>query len=117
MGSERKPNGYWNDFTNLKRELITFIEEHGTPSMMPTQKELAKAGKSSLSFAIRKHGGWQLVAENLRLELPCTAKPKGYWEDFANVECELLAFIQKHGTSGVMPTNTKLQKAGKSSLS
>src|SRR4028119_1449322 len=84
---------------------------------MPTQKELAKAGKSSLSFAIRKHGGWQLVAENLRLELPCTAKPKGYWEDFANVECELLAFIQKHGTSGVMPTNTKLQKAGKSSLS
>lgn len=117
MDIKRKPNGYWNDFFNVKRELLDFIQEHGTRGLMPTLEELKKVGRSSLAMSIQKHGGAQSVAERLGVELSYTAKQNGYWKDFANVERELLAFIKKHGTPRVMPTNTKLQKAGQSSLS
>jgi len=39
-------------------------------------------------------------------------KPFGYWNDFVNVKRELFAFISEHGTTGVMPTQNELQKAG-----
>lgn len=44
-------------------------------------------------------------------------KPNGYWDDFANVECELHTFIEEHGTRGVMPTKPELEKAERSDLS
>jgi hypothetical protein len=44
-------------------------------------------------------------------------KPRGYWDDFANLEQELLAFIAERGTVGVMPTHTMLWSAGRSDLS
>jgi hypothetical protein len=45
------------------------------------------------------------------------AKPSGYWDDFANLEQELLAFIAEHGTAGMMPTHVMLQNAGRGDLS
>jgi len=41
-----------------------------------------------------------------------TRKPGKYWDNFANVETELLAFIEEHGTSGIMPIETELLRAG-----
>jgi ribosomal protein L13E len=45
------------------------------------------------------------------------AKPWGYWNDFAVLERELLAFIAEHGSPGVMPTHTTLRSAGRGDLS
>jgi hypothetical protein len=45
------------------------------------------------------------------------AKPTGYWDDFANLELELLAFIAERGTAGMMPTHAMLWSAGRGDLS
>ncbi len=45
------------------------------------------------------------------------AKPPGYWNDFAVLEQELLAFIAEHGNAGVMPTHIMLRSAGRGNLS
>ena len=45
------------------------------------------------------------------------AKPPGYWDDFANLEQELLAFIAERGPAGVMPAHVMLQSAGRGDLS
>ncbi len=37
-------------------------------------------------------------------------KPKGYWKDFANLERELRAFTEAHGTLERMPTDGELLK-------
>jgi superfamily II DNA or RNA helicase len=44
-------------------------------------------------------------------------KPKGYWDDFANVERELREFIAKYGVAGIMPTRSDFTKAGREDLS
>jgi hypothetical protein len=113
----RKRPGYWDDFSNVKRELLAFIQEQGTHGVMPTQDELMKAPQGTLPSAIQKHGGYAVVAKRLKLELTYTKKTLGYWDDFVNLERELLAFIAKHGTPGLMPTNEELRKAKQSSLS
>ncbi|MBD1926932.1 hypothetical protein H6F74_11825 [Trichocoleus sp. FACHB-90] len=116
MDSKRKPNGYWNDFANLERELLAFIEEHGTPGIMPTNSQLLCAKRSNLARAIHNHGGLPAVAKRLGLELAYTAKPFGYWDDFANVKREIVTFTQNVGTLGVMPTKQELTNAGRSDL-
>ncbi len=112
----KKQPGYWDDFTKVESGICAFIEKHGTPGVMPTSEELKKAGLSGLGKAISQHGGYPLLAAKLGLELAYTAKPADYWKEFVNVERELLAFIEKKGASGVMPTNTELYNAGLSSL-
>jgi Hypothetical methyltransferase/SNF2-related domain len=110
-----KPDRYWDNFANVQQEVFDFIRTQGTPGTMPTSSELQKAKKSSLSAAISgKHGGFPIVAG--RLELTITKKPNGYWDSFANLEQELLTFIQEHGEQGVMPTNQEFQAAKRSDL-
>src|SRR2546425_8672980 len=87
----KKPPGYWNDFANVKRELLAFIENHGTPGVMPTNTDLGKAGRSDLQNALAKHGGYPSVAAPLRLA--CAKKQQRYLGDFAHVERGLPAFI------------------------
>ncbi len=114
----RKPSNYWKDFSNVEKELLAFIAEYGTPSVMPIKAELLKAGRGDLAKAIIKtHGGIEAVAERLGLQLPShKRKKRGYWEDFANVTSELQNFIAEHGVSGVMPTQNDLTRVGLSSL-
>lgn len=111
-----KPNGYWDDFANVEQELLAFIQRYGIDGIMPTTAEIAKAKQSSLAFGINKHGGFLAVALRLGLTYTYTAKPSGYWRDFANVERDLLAFIQTEGTPGKMPTYNTLERAGLNSL-
>lgn len=111
-----KPNGYWNDFANVKHELLSFIHTSGIDGTMPTAEELRKAGLSTLAAAIHKYGGFSSVANQLGLVYTYTAKPGGYWQDFSNVERDLLAFIQAKGTPGKMPTYDALERAGLNSL-
>ena len=110
-----KPPDYWDDFANVEREIFKYIKKYGKPGVMPTQNELAKVRHSSLAAAIQKHGGQQLVAE--RLGLAYAHKWHGFWDDFANLECQLLAFIEEYGIPGKMPLKDELEKAGKSNIS
>ena len=43
-------------------------------------------------------------------------RPPGYWDDFANVELELRAFIAEHRVDASMPTIPELEAAGRHDL-
>lgn len=92
---KRKKRGYWEDFDNVISELQNFIAEHGVPGVMPTQDDLAIVGLTSLTNAIDHHGGIYAVAERLGLHLSHARHRDGYWDDFVNVERELLAFVSE----------------------
>jgi len=113
---KRKQRGYWEEFANVKGELLHFIEENGVPGFMPTQQQLVQAGRDSLAYAVDLHGGFSAVAEQLELHLSYAKKREAYWDDFANVEQELVAFIKEHGISGKMPTRAELRAANRSDL-
>src|SRR2546421_11646420 len=86
----RKPGNYWQDFSHAEKELLAFIAEYGTPGCITL-----KAGRGDLAKAIiKKHGGIEVVAERLGLQLSSyKRKKRGYWEDFDNVISELQNFI------------------------
>src|SRR5260221_14754432 len=93
----RKPGKYWGDFAHVEAELLSFIEEDGTPGIMHIEKELLQAGRGDLAKAIRKHKGVEAVAQLLGLQLPAHKRNRdGFWDAFANVTSELLNFIAKH---------------------
>jgi SAM-dependent methyltransferase len=116
LGSSNRPNGYWNDFSHVEQELRSFIEEQGTSGIMPTAAQLEDAGYGNLLHGIAKHGGMAAIARRLGLQLSSTAKPSGYWNDFAHVEQELHQYIQEQGIPEVMPTQSELSKAGRQDL-
>jgi hypothetical protein len=113
---QTKPKGYWDNLENVRTEILVFINEFGTPGVMPLQKNLADKGRSNLSAAISKHGGFSAVAKRLGLQQPNAFKPDGYWSDFKNLKQELLSFIQEYGTQGVMPTNKQMMDMGRNDL-
>ena len=116
LGSSSHPNGYWNEFSHVELELRSFIEEQGTSGIMPTAVQLENAGYGNLLHGIAKHGGVTALARRLGLRLSSTAKPSGYWNDFAHVERELYQYLQEQGTPDVMPTQSELSKAGRQDL-
>jgi superfamily II DNA or RNA helicase len=114
--STKKGRDYWKDVENIKKDLERYIANRGEPGRMPTQTELASAGRSDLVNAISKKGGFRSFAGTMGLSLTRETKPPGYWVVFENVEREILDFNMHHGQSGVMPTATELLKAGYSTL-
>ncbi len=116
MGVKNRPNGYWNDFKNLKKELDAFMAKHGAKGVMPTQSELKAKKRTGLSHAISKHGGFIAVAKRLGLRRADTDKPSGFWDGFRNLEEELREFVVRNGIGGAMPTKRVLKSAGRSDL-
>jgi hypothetical protein len=64
-----KPGGYWHTPANLKRELLAFIAEHGTPGVMPEGQASQAAQRRDLVLAIGRHGGPRAVARRLGLTI------------------------------------------------
>jgi len=114
LSGTSKPSGYWTDFANVKKELHNFVAEHGAAGTMPTYTVLNGAKRGDLVGAIAKHGGVRSVAKKLGLQF--ARRPDGYWDDFANLENELLAFVAGHDTQGIMPTHRELKNAGRGDL-
>ena len=112
----RKPQGYWNNFENLKRELMpiltTFEKEN---SGLPTESNLRQMGKPYLIDAMSKHGGMIKVYNTLGFKTK--TKPYGYWKNYKNLKKELMPIIrdflnkEKH-----LPTADDLTELGKSSF-
>ncbi|MBI5649392.1 MAG: hypothetical protein HZC40_02930 [Chloroflexi bacterium] len=112
----QKRQGYWKDVTNIERAVLEFVEKHGTPGQMPSLDELKKVGYGDLSRAISKHGGYTQIANRLKLSPAWKFKPMYYWKNSANLEREILDFVNQHGTLSVMPTEDELESAHRRDL-
>jgi hypothetical protein len=111
----QKRDSYWADEDVIAQELLEFVRDHGVPGRMPTQASLVSSGRCDLAIAISRHGGgWTRVARRLGLEL--TQMPKDHWSDTANVKMAIVAFNERRGRTGEMPTKTDLDLAGEFSL-
>lgn len=61
-GNQGAPN-VWNK-QRLRKELLTFVQVQDLQqSIMPTESQLRKHGRNDLSYAIKKFGGFAVVAE------------------------------------------------------
>lgn len=108
--------GYWHDFANVESELQAFIEQQGTPGVMPSRQQLEQAGEKPLAAAIGLHGGVLAVARRLGLKLPYGRKPRGYWKNPDNLKSELVAVAVQLCTPGVMPTREQLVQIQRAEL-
>jgi len=106
----KKPNNYWKDENNLKKELEPIIKKNN--GEFPTQGYLIENDYSSLNNAIRMHGGFPAVRQKMGYEL--NIKPDGYWKDFDNIKKGLEPIIEKN--NGEFPTSTYLEENCYSSL-
>ena len=104
----KKPDGYWDVFNNLKKELDMICKKEGK---FPSSKTLKKYKKSYLSFPIMKFGGFVEVAE--RIGQKSNKKSNHYWNDFNNVKNELSKICTK---TGKFRSGKYLRKIGRQDL-
>lgn len=98
--SERPPSqrprvpGLQRDMNVLKDELLKFISEHGQEGFMPMRKQLRLHGRVDIEKAITRMGGFRRIASLFDLSLAYKhRKPKGYWDNFENLEEEVFLFF------------------------
>jgi len=103
-----KPRGYWQKWSNLKRELRVIIKqvEH-----FPSQNELGDIGLSGVARAINIHGGMNVVREKMGYRI--TKQAPGHWRDFNNIKSTLEGIIVQVGD---FPSTTQLKDLGYSGL-
>lgn len=77
VADHRNRAGYWDDFEVVRREVLAYVEEEGTPGLMPTYRELQEAGRFDLKYGVERNGGIYSVAERLGLNArPSSRGPK-----------------------------------------
>jgi hypothetical protein len=106
-----RQEGWWAEPGSLEREVLAFIEEHGTAGQMPTQQDLASHGRSDLNNALFRYGGGQSAFAQ-RCGLSLNQRPRGYWQDFNNLRNELIEVNKHFGYAGQMPSSPQLREAG-----
>ncbi len=89
---KRRPDGYWKEVDNVKKESDSIIEELGK---FPTQNELHEKNPALMGGIGSHHGGLNRIRE-LYGEKPLY-KPTGYYEDIGNVREELQPIIDELG--------------------
>jgi hypothetical protein len=94
LAHNKKPQKYWNDFENLKRELLEALEENGWEAI-PIQSKLVAAGRADICIAMTKHGGIYKVSERVGVRLETDEKPNGYWTLEVTIR-ELEEFLKVH---------------------
>ena len=121
MAQDHLPDQHWKDTEVVKREVLLWIEQHGTPGTMPTQAQLYVSGRADLSNGISKHHrGFKAVTAALGLipgSNPPSVKPGAYWLKWENVVAEMPTVSKACGVAEQMPTDFQLKANGYSSLS
>jgi len=111
----RRPRNYWDDFSNVARELAPICLELGR---LPSNKELVNRGLGSLSRnGIPPHGGFEGVAKKLGVKTYDESIGRhgaNYWTLETTVN-ELYNFIKDSGNSNI-PTKMNLVTAGRHDL-
>ncbi|CAI5462640.1 unnamed protein product [Closterium sp. Yama58-4] len=112
--SGREIRGESSGLTGLEsvEKLERFCEEQGLePGIMPTRGILRAARRSDIEKEIQFAGGVHAVA--LKLNMQVARKPRGYWDDLANLKQEVLQFQMDHSLPhNKMPSRMLLQKNG-----
>lgn len=103
-----KTKGYWDDFGNLRKELLPIVKKIGR---MPSGAYLRSIDKKGLESAIYKWGGFYEVAKKLKYEVK--QKPVGYWDKWANLRDEIVPICKKLGE---MPSRAYLMSIGRHDL-
>ena len=120
MAQDHLPDQHWKDIEVVKREVLLWIEQHGTPGTMPTEAQLVASGRADIVSGISKyHSGIKAVTAALGLipgNNPPSVKPIAYWLEWGNVEAEMPAVSKACGAAGQMPTDMQLQANGYTSL-
>ena len=120
MAKEQALDQHWNDTEVMSRELLLWIEQHGTPGTMPTQAQLYVSGRGDLASGISEHhSGFKAVTAALGLipgSNPPSVKPGAYWREWENVMAEMPAVSKACGVAEKMPTAQQLFANGYSSL-
>ncbi len=103
------PQGHWNDFANLERELRPIAQQLGH---MPSIHWLWKNNETRLISPINKYGGPENVAK--RLGVLYTQTDRGQYTQWENVEVKLREVIIQLG--GKFPSAGDLKRLKLSSL-
>ena len=62
MTQEHLPDQHWKDLKVVERELLLWIDQHGTPGTMPTNAQLVVSGRVDMAQGIRNyHSGYKTV--------------------------------------------------------
>lgn len=104
------------NFESLRTELVLSYGSQGI--YLPTRYELRKDHRTDLEKAISAHGGSAAVSERMGWKLKNKRrKRRGYWDDFRNVEQELMEFKMEYGLADdQIPSKTALNQAGRVDL-
>ncbi len=106
--SNRKPAGYWDEWSTVERELVSFMRKRQPASdALPTQAELRAAHRSDLATAISKHGGLEAAAKILRI---APNKGSSSPAPFYEVALEIYK-LSMSSCNGRMPTSIELRSA------
>merc|ERR1712086_783761 len=120
MAQDHLPDQHWKNIEVVKRGLLLWIEQHGTPGTMPTEAQLKTSGPAGICDGINKyHRGITAVTAALGLtpgSNPPSVKPIAYWREWENVLAEMPAVSKACGLAGEMPTLLQLRASGYSSL-
>lgn len=88
-----KPQGYWQDIENIKKELQPIINKYG---YIPGKSELKRLGKSSLVAAVESYfKSFKFIASELGVEYKTLKHSNGHWQNVDNIEFELRKVVQK----------------------
>lgn len=93
----------------FRRQLLAFVDRHGTAGMMPSSRKLSNFARDDLYVAALHHGGMRVVADRLSLRVE-------YLQEFADVAVQVLEFVHSHGSLGIMPTERDLLELGRDAL-
>src|SRR5258708_12353985 len=98
-----KHTGYWNNFDNLRQELLTFAAIVTEPGYMPTSTSMIQHDRTDLLNAIALHGGVHTVARLLGLNTH--NKQRGYWDNFENLKLEINNHTPQNEIPRTIPTD------------
>lgn len=111
--ASKRPHGYWSDPAVLHAQLLTFTARNGYHGLMPTRRQLRKAGRADIAYAVEKHGGYSSIAADLHFVWhgPCS-----YWRVFRNVQRRLMAYMRSQQLRDVMPSVHRMHRDGRIDL-
>jgi len=99
--SHKRPDGYWKDFDNCKKELDIVIEKIGH---FPQTKDIQQECSSLAGALVKYHGGLDKIKrEHYSLKTPT---PKGIWQDSAYMREQLDIIVKE---KGYFPTQAELK--------
>ncbi|MCB0749201.1 MAG: hypothetical protein KDC90_17195 [Ignavibacteriae bacterium] len=93
VNSIMKPQKYWQDIRNIKKELAPIISQYG---YIPGKSELKRIGKSSLVAAVESYFiSFKDLANKLGTEYKTLKLSNGHWQNIDNIQNELDKVVKK----------------------